>query len=202
MASTKPLGPPFILPGWRIDWRCSECNRTKGDHKLGTLNCPMTRHKFTAFHLYQSYYPQEKGPMKEFTCTVDGVPVIGKASEMHDGNYWAIVSVTGGLTYGFVMMRHGVTKTPKYKCTQAIRVAPRTGQMIKGETPVEVLGYVGPIEKVFEHVVETLVEFSKDDDNVNEETKAARLRANQGEHGVPAQRRGTGGGVRPTKRRV
>lgn len=189
-------------PGQRLDWRCEQCGRTRGEHKAGTFNCPMTRHRFTAFHQYQGYYPVEKGPMKEFNCTVENVCVTGKASEMADGNYYATASIEGGLTYGFVMMRHGNTKTPKYKCTQAVRIAPRTGQIIKGETPVEIVGLVLPVDKLFEHVIQTLVEFSKDDENVNEETKAARIRASKTTKGDPNNKpRADGDRVRKTTHR-
>lgn len=99
---------------------------------------------------------------KKFDCSVENVPVSGAASEMADGNYYASAHISGGLTYGFVLMRVGNTKTPKYRCTQAVRLTPGKLEIMKRETPVDILGITGSIEQVFQHVIEELVKFSDD----------------------------------------
>lgn len=156
------LGYPFVLPGARLDWRCASCGYRKGSHRHIGGNCPFDGRAFAQYNMNSTYLPVERGPMKKFDCTVENVAVSGVASELANGDYWATVSISGGLTYGFVMLRHGNTKTPKYKCTQAVRVTPGQYKIMKRETPVDILGLVLPVEKLFEHVVKTLVEFSDD----------------------------------------
>lgn len=108
--------------------------------------------------------------MKEYNCTVENVAVTGAVNEMANGDYFASASIEGGLTYGFVLMRKGGSdKNPKFVCTQAVRLAPKTNKIMKGETPVEIMALPLPVDAAFEHVIETLVEFS-DDSRTNKES--------------------------------
>jgi hypothetical protein len=38
---------------------CALCGRRRGDHKAGTLHCPLSRHRFTHFSQTQTYKERE-----------------------------------------------------------------------------------------------------------------------------------------------
>lgn len=40
--------------------RCKNCGFSRGNHKAKTLNCPLSRTRFTPYHTEQFYTPRDK----------------------------------------------------------------------------------------------------------------------------------------------